>query len=70
MVLVRGGEVVASRQGGGPASVLDRWIAGTLGPAEHPVAGGISATETDALGDLAAARAHLLAVKAARAGLS
>ncbi len=70
MVLVQGGEVVASRQGGGPASVLDRWIAATLGPAAHPVADGISATETDALGDLAAARAHLLATKAARAGLS
>lgn len=70
MVLVQDGVVVASRHGGGPASVLDEWIAATLGPAERPIGAGVSATEAEALAEVAASRARLLAAKAARAGLS
>lgn len=68
MVIVRDGAVVASRQGGGPASQIDAWIAETLGPAEHPISQGVSANESVALEAVAQSRAQLLAQKAARGG--
>lgn len=53
LALLVGGEVVSSRPGGGPAFVIDRWLAEVLGPspsplAEEPTAGERAALEADA----------------------
>lgn len=37
LALLVGGEVVATRPGGGPAMVIDRWLEPSLGPARHPL---------------------------------
>ena len=37
LALLAGGEVIATRPGGGPAMVIDRWLDASLGPAAHPL---------------------------------
>ena len=37
LALLAAGEVVASRPGGGPATAIDRWLEGVLGPAAEPL---------------------------------
>lgn len=53
MALLVGGEVVATRPGGGPAFVVDRWLEPLLGPSghrfeEHPTPGELAALESQA----------------------
>jgi hypothetical protein len=53
LALLRDGEVVASRPGGGPAVSIDRWLEPLLGPAElplgdEPTAGELAALEANA----------------------
>lgn len=69
LVVVRDGAVIASRQGGGPASAIDQWIAGHLGPAERELGSGVTASEHEALAGMADVRARFLAAKAARPGV-
>jgi hypothetical protein len=49
LALLAGGIVVATRPGGGPAEVIDRWLATHLGPAAHPLEGGPTEGELAAL---------------------
>lgn len=64
MALLVDGEVVARRQGGGPAGVIDAWLAQHLGPAAEPLGPGPTPGELaalDAIGD------HLAGQRAAKA---
>ncbi len=63
LVLLRRGEVVASRQGGAPAHLLDAWIAGHLGPAARPVPEGITDAEQEVLAATAGRRVQHGVVK-------
>ena len=56
------GAVAGTRQGGGPASVIDTWLAATLGPPTHPVVD-IADTEVERLADLASLRGRRLAAR-------
>jgi hypothetical protein len=49
LALLASGTVVASRPGGGPASVIDRWLEPLLGPAELPLPDGPTPAELAAL---------------------
>ncbi|WP_217915737.1 hypothetical protein [Miltoncostaea marina] len=69
LALLVDGEVVASRPGGGPAALIDRWIASLLGPAERPIEDGPTAAEAAALDALAGRIAAQRHAKRARAGL-
>ncbi len=66
LALLVGGEVVASRPGGGPAEVIDRWLEGVLGPAEHPPGPGPTPAELAALDGLSGLIARHRAVKGRR----
>lgn len=63
LALLAYGSVVASRPGGGPASVIDRWLKAELGPAEHPLGNDPTAGELAALDALAGRIAHHRSVK-------
>jgi hypothetical protein len=64
LALLVDGVVVASRPGGGPASAIDRWLEGSLGPAERPLdPGGASDGELAALDSLAGHIAHQRRIK-------
>jgi hypothetical protein len=55
LVLLRHGQVLAIRQGGGPASVIDTWLSEVLGPLTVPVTPGMTDEEgarLDAIADL------------------
>ena len=62
LVLLRDGEVVASRQGGGPAPVIDAWLTDHLGPALRPP-DALSEGERDRLADVAGLRARHLGAR-------
>ena len=66
MALLIDGEVVATRPGGGPASVIDAWLAGRLGPAAFPLGDGLTPGETAALEDLSGLIARHRSVKGQR----
>jgi hypothetical protein len=64
LALLVGGEVVARRQGGGPAGAIDRWLAAHLGPAAEPPGDDPTPAELaalEAIGD------HLAGQRAAKA---
>ncbi len=48
MALLIDGEVVATRPGGGPASVIEPWLADRLGPPSHPPPDGLTPREAAA----------------------
>ena len=68
MALLEGGEVVATRPGGGPAAVIDAWLAERLGPAAHPVPEGLAPGEAEALEGLSDLVGRHRSVKSARQG--
>lgn len=63
MALLVDGEVVASRPGGGPAAVIDRWLAPVLGPAAAPLPDEPTEAELAALDAIAGPLAHQRRVK-------
>ncbi len=66
LALLVGGEVVASRPGGGPAFVIDRWLEGVLGPAAESLGGEPTPGELAALDAQAPVIARHRAVKRQR----
>jgi hypothetical protein len=58
LALLADGEVVASRPGGGPAGVIDRWLAPHLGPAREALPDGPTPDELAALDALSDRVAH------------
>jgi hypothetical protein len=66
MALLIDGEVVATRPGGGPASVIDAWLAPRLGPAAHPLTEGLTPAEAQALEGLSGLIARHRSVKGRR----
>ena len=66
LALLVAGEAVASRPGGGPAAVIDRWLEGVLGPAPHPLGPGPTPGELAALDGLSNLIARHRAVKGRR----
>ena len=66
MALLIEGAVAASRPGGGPAYVIDRWLAGVLGPASEPLGDGPTPAELAALDAQAGLIAAHRAVKSSR----
>lgn len=66
-VLLRGGGVLATRQGGGPASVLDGWLTKVLGPPETPLTAGIDGDEAARLNTVAGLRVRHLKTYGAHA---
>jgi len=65
LALLRRGEVVATRQGGGPAFTIDAWLSDHLGPADTPVES-VTSVERDALEAVAPLRARHLSARAGR----
>jgi hypothetical protein len=63
LALLREGRVVGTRAGSAPAHLLDRWVAEHLGPAEHPLADGLTAAEHDVLAASAPRRAQRLHIR-------
>ncbi len=63
LAVLRDGEVVATRQGGGPSGVIDGWLTELLGPAEHPLAETLSAAESERLSQVAPLRARHLGAR-------
>lgn len=66
LALLAHGEVVASRPGGGPAFVIDRWLEDTLGPPSRPFGDAPTAGELAALDAQAGLIAQHRAVKSRR----
>jgi hypothetical protein len=66
LALLAGGEVIATRPGGGPAMVIDRWLEASLGPAEHPLGDEPTPAELEALGAVTGVIARHRAVKSSR----
>lgn len=64
LALLVGGEVVARRQGGGPAGVIDAWLTDHLGPAAEPLGPSPTPAERAALD---AIQDHLAGQRAAKA---
>ena len=60
LAVLRDGEVLAVRQGGGPASAIDAWLTGVLGPPDVPLDPGITGDESARLDALATLRARHL----------
>jgi len=63
LALLHRGEAVATRMGGAPAHLLDRWLAVHLGPASRPVPEGTTPAEAATLDAMAARRAQQTVVK-------
>ena len=63
LALLRDGRAVARRAGGGPASSIDAWLAGELGPAERPLPEGPTAAERVAIASTAPRRAQRVAAR-------
>lgn len=66
LALLAGGEVVATRPGGGPAMVIDRWLEPLLGPAAHPLGDEPTPAELAALDAVTGVIARHRAVKGRR----
>lgn len=66
MALLVGGAVVASRPGGGPAYVIDRWLEGVLGAGREPLGDEPTPAELAALDAQAGLIAAHRAVKSGR----
>lgn len=66
LALLADGEVVASRPGGGPAFVIDRWLETVLGPSPHPLEDRPTPDELAALDAQAGVIARHRAVKRRR----
>jgi hypothetical protein len=66
LVLLRGGEVVASRHGGGPASVIDAWLSEHLGTSPVPLGPELTTVERSRLNEVGDLRARHLAARASR----
>lgn len=66
MALFVDGEVVATRTGGGPACVIDRWLEPHLGPAREPLGDGPTPAEVRAFEAVSDRIAHQRRVKQAR----
>lgn len=66
MALLLDGRAVASRQAGGPARAIDRWLAEHLGPAERPVTSEPTPAEAAALERTSVRRARQTYIKRAR----
>lgn len=64
LALLRDGEAVATRMGGAPAHMIDRWLEPHLGPAAHPLPDGPTEAETGTLDAMARRRAQQTVVKA------
>jgi hypothetical protein len=60
LVVLRNGDVLATRQGGGPASAIDAWLTEVLGPPEVPPGPGITGDEAIRLDSLANLRVRHL----------
>jgi hypothetical protein len=72
MALLVGGEVVARRQGGGPAALIDSWLAEHLGPAAAPLGPDPTPAELvalDGIGDHLAGQRAAKAMRAPEPGL-
>jgi hypothetical protein len=67
LAVLRGGEVLATRQGGGPAAVIDPWLTEVLGPPDVPLTAGISGDEATRLDTVADLRVRHLRTYAAHA---
>ncbi len=63
LVLFRAGEVLAVRQGGGPAAMIDAWLTRELGPTGEPPITAITPTETVRLNELTSLRARHLGAR-------
>jgi hypothetical protein len=63
LVLLRAGELIASRPGGGPASAIDAWLTTFLGPPAASVEETISAPEATRLAELGDLRRRHLTVR-------
>ncbi|MEQ8833515.1 MAG: hypothetical protein RIB67_03615 [Miltoncostaeaceae bacterium] len=68
MALLRAGEVVATRSGGGPAHVIDAWLTPHLGPAAHALPEAPTPAEHAAFAEAGPRIAQQRAVKRERAG--
>ncbi len=68
LALLRDGAVAATRQGGGPAVVIDEWLTEHLGPPARPI-DDVTPVEHDALQTIAGLRARHLSARAARTGV-
>ena len=66
LALLVDGAVIASRPGGGPAAVIDRWLEETLGAAPNPLGGDPTPGELAALDALQGVIAGHRAVKGRR----
>jgi hypothetical protein len=72
LALLVGGEVVARRQGGGPAGAIDRWLQEHLGPAAEALGEGPTPAELaalDAIGDHVAGQRAAKAMRSPEPGL-
>ena len=67
LVVLRRGEVLATRQGGGPASVIDAWLTDVIGPPDVPLDFGLNGDEAVRLDAVAALRVQHLRAGAAHA---
>lgn len=63
LVLLRDGEVLGVRQGGGPSGVIDAWLTDLLGPPQRALGGTLSAGEAERLSELAPLRARHLGAR-------
>ena len=63
IALLRGGQAVATRIGGAPAHLIDRWLEPHLGPAGHPLPAETTEAERATLDHMAARRAQQTVVK-------
>lgn len=63
LALLSRGQAVATRMGGAPAHLLDRWLAEHLGAATSPVPEGTTASEAATLDAMSARRAQQTVVK-------
>lgn len=63
LALLERGRVVATRQGGAPAHLLDDWLTEHIGPSEHPLPPEVTGGEAAVLEATAARRAQHGAVR-------
>ncbi len=66
LALLEQGRVIATRPGGGPAFVIDRWLEGSLGPAREPLGDAPTPAELAALDGQAGLIASHRAAKRSR----
>jgi hypothetical protein len=66
LAVLREGRQIGRRDGGGPAHVLDAWLEGILGPAESPLAPGVTDEERAILEEAAPRRVQRAMARAAQ----